>query len=839
MSAPFGKIPEPMKTQLAGVLLCLFGTAIAAQDGPLQPAATFRAGIELVRLDVRVVGADGRPVRDLRQDEVEIVEHGDRRPVVFFQHIEEPTDSYAEVASRTVAGEVSTNKGAARGHLYVLVFDQIHLAPGNEQRARQAAERFVRTRLRPGDRVALYALPGPGPQLGFTADRRRIAAELMKVRGMAAPVAFGALGSMTIQEAFQIVRGNEQVLQQVALRFQAQSAATDSQRRGDPSSFGTAATPATALVKEDAKRIADIADGDTRRVLAMLSDLLRPFRGIEGRKSVLLVSEGFYGDRLPREIQQVAAAAAESYSVIHSLEVNRRGPDITADEPTGAAPAMDVQDKIDPLGSLAAETGGTLILDASQHADAAFNAVADQLEDYYLVGFTPGDEALKDRGAYQPVTVRVKRSGARVSTRTGFVLTDAAARMDRHQSIERAMTAPFSQQGLPLQYTTYVLRGSTSGLQRVIMSLTADLPIASADRAQSADVVFVVRAVRDGHVAASGHDTIALPARRAPNATTGAGAYHVQFEVPAGEYLMRVVVREPGGLVGTADRRFIVRALDGPALTSGDLVLSAARGDLPARPAAYTGDGLSGVLELYARTTDQLRDARVTVDLVPIGASSPAVSGSADLRDIRPTTSGAAREARLELPLQGVTPGTYIARARVTVGADTVTEVVREIEIRQGERPADLQTGHERAAAFDPREIVNGALAREYAAALKTQSSAAALDGLRGLDHLAARNYPAAIDAFEAALAAAPGTGATAFFLGWSFHGAGDDRQAISAWRRAAYVDPTIVPAHLALADIYIELSQPALAIQALRAGLTALPESPELRDRLSRLERR
>jgi len=93
--------------------------------------------------------------------------------------------------------------------------------------------------------------------------------------------------------------------------------------------------------------------------------------------------------------------------------------------------------------------------------------------------------------------------------------------------------------------------------------------------------------------------------------------------------------------------------------------------------------------------------------------------------------------------------------------------------------------------------------------------------------------------AFEAALAAAPGTGATAFFLGWSFHGAGDDRQAISAWRRAAYVDPTIVPAHLALADIYIELSQPALAIQALRAGLTALPESPELRDRLSRLERR
>src|SRR6266850_2402588 len=224
---------------------------------------------------------------------------------------------------------------------------------------------------------------------------------------------------------------------------------------------------------------------------------------------------------------------------------------------------------------------------------------------------------------------------------------------------------------------------------------------------------------------------------------TGLGAYHVQFEVPAGEYLMRVVVREPGGLVGSADRRFTVRVLDGPSLTSGDLVLSATRGDLPARPTAYIGDGLTGVLEMYARTVDQLRDARVTVDLVPMGTASTVVSGFADLREIRPTTSGAAREARVELPLQGVTPGTYFVRARVAVGADTVTEVAREIDIRPGERP--VRADAEPEAAFDPRDIVNGTLAREYAASLRSRSSTGALDALRGLDRLAARDYPAAI----------------------------------------------------------------------------------------------
>lgn len=812
----------------------LLAVSVHAQDKSTQPAPSFAAGVELVRLDVRVTDAQGRTVRDLRQDEVEIVEDGEPRPVVFFQHIEEPTDSYEEVARRTVAGEVSTNQGAARGHLYVIVFDQLHIAPGNEQRARQAAQQFVQTRLKPGDRVALYALPGPGPQIPFTADARRIAAALLKVRGMADAKAVGSFGTMTEFEAFQIDRGNDSVLQRVTLRNQAQSAPTDVPRRNDPNAVNTTVAP-TILVKEDARRIANVAEGQSRRLLAMLSDVLRPLQAIEGRKSVLLISEGFYGDRLNREIEDVAAAAAGSFSVVYAIDVNRHELDITADEPVGGDQATDIHDKLNPLGSLAAETGGMLLLDASRHANDVFATLADQSQDYYLIGFSPRTAALKDRGTYRRVAVRVRRGGTQVSSRTGFALGDAAARMDRHQSIDRAMSAPFPQQGLPLQYTTYVLRGAAPGLQRVIVSLAADLPLASANHPQQADVVFVVRNVSDGRVAASGRDTIPLPVNHAEKATIGTGAYHVQFELPAGEYLMRAVVREPGGLVGSADRRFAVRALDGPSLASGDLVLSATRGDLPVRPVAYTGDGLSGLLELYARSAEQLRDARVTVDLIPIGASASATSSVVDLQDVRGTTTGAAREARVAIPLDGMTPGPYLARARVSVGPDTVTDVVREVDIRPGRRPQVDEV----AAVFDPREVVEGTFARQFAQQLRSGGSAEADAALVGLERLGTRDYPGAIAAFQSALAANPSSGGTAFLLGWAFHGAGDDRQAISAWRRAAYTDPTIVPAHLALAEIYVRLAQPALAIQALRAGLAALPESPELRDQLSRLERK
>src|SRR5581483_4387560 len=92
----------------------LLSLALAAS---IQDQPTFKAGVELVRLDVRVTDELGRPIRDLRQDEVQVVENGERRPVVFFQHVDEPADSPSDVVSRTVAGEVSTNQGAARGHL--------------------------------------------------------------------------------------------------------------------------------------------------------------------------------------------------------------------------------------------------------------------------------------------------------------------------------------------------------------------------------------------------------------------------------------------------------------------------------------------------------------------------------------------------------------------------------------------------------------------------------------------------------------------------------------------------------------------------------------------------
>ena len=58
----------------------------------------------------------------------------------------------------------------------------------------------------------------------------------------------------------------------------------------------------------------------------------------------------------------------------------------------------------------------------------------------------------------------------------------------------------------------------------------------------------------------------------------GTGSWRVQFDVPAGSYVMRAVVREPGGLTGSADRRIDVRPLSGPDVAVSDLVLGSSLG---------------------------------------------------------------------------------------------------------------------------------------------------------------------------------------------------------------------------------------------------------------------
>jgi len=784
------------------------------------------------------------------------------------------------VARRTVTAEVSTNQGAPRGSVYVLVFDQLHITPGNEQRARMAAERFLRTKLRPGDRVSLYGIPGPGPQIEFTSDAARAARELIAIRGSHNDAELAATGSIRVSDAYEIVRGNPEVLQRYVDQTSESPGTIDAPATAARQA-GRARAPTTDdlrdlrnAVMEDARTVVGRADAEARRFLQPLAEVVRTLRDVDGRKSVIVFSEGFPIDNVRREVEAVAAAAAQSYSVIHALDLNQRLPQLKDEVSAYSSVGGAILSRLESLGSLASETDGTLFNDAGSDVDRVLTRISEASQDYYLIGFAPSEAGLRDRNDYRRVTVKVKRPGARVQARSGYSVGAQVPEGERRRVIDAALRAPFSQQGLRVEYTTYVLRGSADH-QRVILSLSADLPVAT-ERSRTADVVFAARDTRTGRVAGSGTDTMPLPEATRTGAATGTGHYRIQFELPPGVYVMRAVVREPGGLIGSADRRFTVRALNGPSVTAADLVLTSAdtRG-LGVRTIVARGGVIAGVTELYGRTPAQLASVSVDVALVPIGGATAISTGRADLDEIKTTSSGSSRGSRIEIPLGDTAPGDYIVRATVKSGRETIAELLRDVTITSGPVAPPSPVSPATAAgpvvptdSFDPRVVIEGELGRRFIARLRERSlgqsiapaaeaafqlrwagvetaipppAIATVDGqaLKGLGRFAARDYAAAATAWKSCFDREPTSAITGFLLGWAYAASGDDRSAIGAWRAAVVADQTLVSAYLALIDAYLRLNQPDLARQVAQSGAKALPKSAELRDRLQRLEKR
>ena len=851
--------PAPPTAVLCFVTIC-FVTVSFAQEQSERPV--FRSGISLVRMDVQIVDASGRPIPDIRQDEVKIVDGDGARPILLFQQVSGATRSYVEAAERTITADISTNQGAPQGQLFVLVFDQDHIRTGGEQRVRDAADRFLREQVRRQDRVAIFGLPGPGPTQPFTANIASARQQLSAVRGSLVRQANGPVTEMTVYEAYEILRGNELVMSRYTTIQSGEGggagAGTDLTRR-----FAEDPAVVRRLLRENAQTIVTQADADSSRFLRALADLLRGFRGIDGRKTVVLFSEGFYGDNVSRELEDVAAAAAETYSVVHAFDLNHRA-DVGSSAKSTADEAGELSNRLEPLGSLSAETGGDLVKDASTRLPAAFATLLPDDGSYYLLGFAP--RALDGDGQYRRVRVQVSRPGARVISRTGYAVGSAPGGADRRGAIDAALAAPFTQQGLQLEYTTYVGSSLTRGLQRVAVSLVAELPVrggpagASSGRATSADVVFVVRDSRTGRTAASGSDEIALP-DATERSSTGRTPWQVAFDLPAGDYIMRCVVREPGGIVGSADRRFSVRALGGHDVAAADLLIFSPGERLPVRARTYTAGLLTGVTRLYAPTDDRLQGVTARLELTPAGeARDPKAVGRVSegtIGEILVGTGTVMRDVTFAVPLERLPAGPYVARATIRVGGEVVADLRRPIEVIAGSAPEATVPTAGATTAPRPVDVLDGEIARRIVAEAATRTNdriraaAAAADRrqwpavhvalqtapaddpatlrLRGLAELAEQNYAAAAATLDEAFTAAPDQATLAFVLGWARIGAGNRTGAVTAFRNAALLEPKMVAAHLALAETYVALGQPALARQAIDAGLQSQPQSLEL----------
>jgi tetratricopeptide (TPR) repeat protein len=189
-------------------------------------------------------------------------------------------------------------------------------------------------------------------------------------------------------------------------------------------------------------------------VLHALASLISGLERFDGRKTLLLLTDGFVADQSWPLVEQAVGLAARANARIYTLDA--RGLDRFPQPASNYAPhddglghllgSLDVA--ADAMNSLAVDTGGFAVRNVNMF-DKAIAQITDEASTYYVLGYRP--DTLPD-GKFHHITVRVKRPAVAVRARRGYVATirpdprlTAATEVPAARPLESSsLTAPVS-----------------------------------------------------------------------------------------------------------------------------------------------------------------------------------------------------------------------------------------------------------------------------------------------------------------------------------------------------------------------------------------------------------
>src|SRR3954471_23987991 len=162
--------------RLSATLFCaLAGCAIAlSAQSPTPQTPPFRAGVDVVKLDVSVIDKARRPVKGLSASDFTVLENGHPQPIVAFNEVDIP-DAVTPSAPwmRDVAADVATNDLSVR-RVMVIVLDDAHMPfdPGVSKFAKHIAHDVV-AHMGPND-LAAVTFTMYGKKQNVTTNRARL-----------------------------------------------------------------------------------------------------------------------------------------------------------------------------------------------------------------------------------------------------------------------------------------------------------------------------------------------------------------------------------------------------------------------------------------------------------------------------------------------------------------------------------------------------------------------------------------------------------------------------------------------------------------------------------------
>lgn len=411
------------------------------------PQSTFQAEVNLIEVDAAVTDAAGNSVVGLTIDDFELFDNGEPQKIAAFSHVDIPLTTFAEFpgVDRSVSPDVRSNREPVSGRMYVIVLDDMNIDAIFAPTVRQHAREFVESYFGAGDIAAVtYTSGRTEASQDFTADPQLLLASIDKFMGRGVRSSAMEAAAKYYEDRLTLELNappgvNRDDLPQLAADMQ------DSRMR----TLGRTAKPTVDITDFDrAQRVVTVFDS-----VRTLAEALAPVRG--RRKAVVMFSEGFnyqltepFGMRSVTDVLRAtqdalnsAARANVSFYTIDPRALVGAGTDfmqMTGPGMPNGATQVAILDELkttqDSLRVLAEETGGFAALNINSFA-SAFDRIVDSNSRYYVLGYTPPDDA--QNGRFHKIDVRVKRPGLTVTARRGYATPRVQTLEDRKRDEER------------------------------------------------------------------------------------------------------------------------------------------------------------------------------------------------------------------------------------------------------------------------------------------------------------------------------------------------------------------------------------------------------------------
>jgi VWFA-related protein len=439
------------------------------QVTPVQPQQrpTFRSGVSLVPVDVRVVDRMGKPITDLTEQEFSVLEDGAPQTIRHFSKHEFTAEAAFAAGAPEFRTAETPDLAPQNRRVFLLV-----LGRGRHQSVSKYVDglvSFVRSRILPQDHVAVLAW---NRATDFTTNHALVADVLTRYRDaheaieMDLSMWFSGLRAIYgsteipshIQKQIDVVFSTAEELRP---RPPAPAPIVDADRiRADVRE--TARDLASGVLSRDrltrgfsnlgefSVTSAHLSGWDFDDYIARMTETLQDtgnlyagvayLRLLAGEKHLVFVTAN--GVSLPsqddnRSLARVAADARIALDFVQTGGVVGAPPvQITAGrvsmEPVATSNQVFAQGfNMQDLRLMADRTGGQLM--AYRTADDAFRRLERSMQSQYLLGYTSTNAAID--GTFRKVTVKVSRPGAMVIAREGYMALEQPEAMDRRELV--------------------------------------------------------------------------------------------------------------------------------------------------------------------------------------------------------------------------------------------------------------------------------------------------------------------------------------------------------------------------------------------------------------------